>query len=156
MRALVLRLAAHPSRNCASAMQASRSSSSSTSVDRFRSLRLMGSLPPFVGQYVARTVSGAFPPRKFPSPRRCQSHRRRNDVSLLAYDGKRAALFTAMKLFSCLCDQLLFFESVSCIRCGRRLAYLPDRGMVAPIRPALGTDELVTAEADTAPAAPYR
>ena len=35
-----------------------------------------------------------------------------------------------MKLFSCVCEQLVFFESVACIRCGRTLAFVPDRGLV--------------------------
>jgi hypothetical protein len=47
-----------------------------------------------------------------------------------------------MKLFSCVCGQLLFFESVTCTRCGRSLAFLPDRGVVtAVIRE--GSDERV-------------
>src|SRR5438477_3930873 len=35
-----------------------------------------------------------------------------------------------MKLFSCVCEQVVFFESVACIRCGRTLAFVPDRGAV--------------------------
>jgi hypothetical protein len=38
-----------------------------------------------------------------------------------------------MKLFSCVCDQILFFESVSCTRCGRALAFLPDRAVVTAV-----------------------
>src|SRR4051812_44595347 len=38
-----------------------------------------------------------------------------------------------MKLFSCVCQQVVYFESVSCTRCGRTLAFLPDRGVVAPL-----------------------
>jgi hypothetical protein len=38
-----------------------------------------------------------------------------------------------MKLFACTCQQILFFESVTCTRCGRTLAFLPDRGQVAPV-----------------------
>lgn len=39
-----------------------------------------------------------------------------------------------MKLFSCSnCDQLVFFESVSCTRCGQALAYLPDRELMSGI-----------------------
>jgi hypothetical protein len=38
-----------------------------------------------------------------------------------------------MKLFSCVCGQLLFFESVMCTRCKRTLAFLPDRGIVAAV-----------------------
>ena len=40
-----------------------------------------------------------------------------------------------MKLFSCVCQQLLFFESVTCTRCGRALAFLPDRLQVAVQEP---------------------
>jgi len=37
-----------------------------------------------------------------------------------------------MKLFSChACHALLFFESVSCVRCGHTLAYLPDAGLMS-------------------------
>ena len=38
-----------------------------------------------------------------------------------------------MKIFACVCEQVLFFESVTCTRCGRVLAFLPDRGVVAPL-----------------------
>jgi hypothetical protein len=38
-----------------------------------------------------------------------------------------------MKIFSCVCGQLLFFEGVTCTRCGRTLAYLPDRGILAAV-----------------------
>jgi hypothetical protein len=41
-----------------------------------------------------------------------------------------------MKLFSCVCEQLLFFESVACTRCGRALAFLPDRAAVVAMEPA--------------------
>src|SRR5689334_25046854 len=43
-----------------------------------------------------------------------------------------------MKLFHCACRQLLFFESVTCIRCGRALAFLPDRQQVAALEPHEG------------------
>lgn len=37
-----------------------------------------------------------------------------------------------MKLFTCQrCNQLLFFESVTCTSCGARLAYLPESGVVS-------------------------
>ena len=40
-----------------------------------------------------------------------------------------------MKSFSCSqCQQLLFFENVACTRCGTKLAYLPDRMIVSPIK----------------------
>ena len=42
-----------------------------------------------------------------------------------------------MKLFSChRCQQLVFFESSQCIRCGHPLAYLPDRDLVSALAPA--------------------
>ena len=34
----------------------------------------------------------------------------------------------SMKVFHCdHCGQLLFFENVNCVRCGRALAYVPER-----------------------------
>jgi hypothetical protein len=41
-----------------------------------------------------------------------------------------------MKLFACVCQQLLFFESVACTRCGRTLAFLPDRRQMAALEPS--------------------
>lgn len=44
---------------------------------------------------------------------------------------------SSMKLFACQrCQQILFFESVACTRCGAALAYLEDRRAVAAIEPA--------------------
>jgi hypothetical protein len=43
-----------------------------------------------------------------------------------------------MKIFACACDQLVFFESVTCTRCGRKLAFLPDRVQVAALEPVDG------------------
>ena len=41
-----------------------------------------------------------------------------------------------MKLFSCQrCQQIVFFESVQCTRCGLALAYLPDHGVVSGLEP---------------------
>ena len=40
-----------------------------------------------------------------------------------------------MKIFACACEQLVFFESVTCTRCGRTLAFLPDRQQVAALEP---------------------
>ncbi|MDB4937729.1 MAG: hypothetical protein JWP87_4701 [Labilithrix sp.] len=38
-----------------------------------------------------------------------------------------AARYAAVKVFHCdHCNQLLFFENVNCVRCGRALAYLPE------------------------------
>jgi hypothetical protein len=42
-----------------------------------------------------------------------------------------------MKLFTCQsCDQILFFENVSCTRCNHKLAYLPDRANLSALEPA--------------------
>jgi hypothetical protein len=42
-----------------------------------------------------------------------------------------------VKLFACSnCQQLVFFENVSCTRCGQALAYLPDREVLSGIEPA--------------------
>jgi hypothetical protein len=39
-----------------------------------------------------------------------------------------------MKLFTCQsCDQVVFFESVQCTRCGHILAYLPEKGIVSAV-----------------------
>ena len=39
-----------------------------------------------------------------------------------------------MKIFRCDgCEQVVYFESVRCTRCGRTLAFLPDRGVVAAV-----------------------
>jgi hypothetical protein len=43
-----------------------------------------------------------------------------------------------MKIFACVCQQLLFFESVTCTRCGRALAFLPDRRQVTALEPVEG------------------
>lgn len=47
-----------------------------------------------------------------------------------------------MKLFHCpSCQQRLFFESVECTGCGRRLAYVPDAQVITALEPAgVGTD----------------
>src|SRR4051812_4944914 len=47
-----------------------------------------------------------------------------------------------MKIFNCTkCEQVVYFESVQCVRCGHVLAYLPDRGtMSAVARDAGATD----------------
>lgn len=42
-----------------------------------------------------------------------------------------------MKVFHCdHCQQLVFFENVSCVRCGHALAYLPDADDIASLEPA--------------------
>lgn len=42
-----------------------------------------------------------------------------------------------MKSFHCNhCQQVVFFESVSCVNCGRRLAFLPDRHVMGALEPA--------------------
>lgn len=47
-----------------------------------------------------------------------------------------------MKLFSCQsCQQMVFFENVSCTSCGHVLGFAPDRGVVCALEPvAAGTD----------------
>jgi hypothetical protein len=46
-----------------------------------------------------------------------------------------------MKTFHCdHCGQPLFFENVQCLRCGSRLAFLPDRLALAAIEPVPGED----------------
>ena len=41
-----------------------------------------------------------------------------------------------MKLFSCqACGQLLYFENVSCVHCGRALGYLPDIASISALEP---------------------
>jgi hypothetical protein len=61
-----------------------------------------------------------------------------------------------MKLFSCQsCQQILYFESVQCTKCGHALAFLPDRGLVCAIEPAgSATPPLWTVAGD--PRATYR
>ena len=44
-----------------------------------------------------------------------------------------------MKLFTCTqCHQVVFFESVTCVHCGQRLAYLPDSNAIAALEPVYG------------------
>jgi hypothetical protein len=41
-----------------------------------------------------------------------------------------------MKLFECQhCQQLLYFENVQCVRCGRRLGYLSDAVTMSALEP---------------------
>ena len=44
-----------------------------------------------------------------------------------------------MRVFHCgQCDRLVFFENSACTSCGRTLAYLPDRAVMATIEPVVG------------------
>lgn len=46
-----------------------------------------------------------------------------------------------MRVFHCdHCGQLLFFENVNCVRCGRALAYVPELHDLASLDPAGGSD----------------
>ncbi|KMO28257.1 zinc-binding metallopeptidase family protein [Methylobacterium aquaticum] len=46
-----------------------------------------------------------------------------------------------MKLFQCQsCGNILYFENRSCQRCGHRLAYLPETGLLSALEPAGGED----------------
>jgi hypothetical protein len=52
-----------------------------------------------------------------------------------------------MNLFTCArCSQLLHFENATCLRCGTRLGFLPDRLRLSPIAP--GEDGLLVADLD--------
>ena len=48
-----------------------------------------------------------------------------------------------MKIFSCVCAQIVFFESISCIRCGRTLAFLPDRGALSAVEDDGAPEEMI-------------
>ncbi|MGE0384128.1 MAG: putative zinc-binding metallopeptidase [Gammaproteobacteria bacterium] len=43
-----------------------------------------------------------------------------------------------MKLFTCVCGQVLYFENVRCERCERRLGYLPGLEILSPLEPEDG------------------
>lgn len=44
-----------------------------------------------------------------------------------------------MKVFHChKCEELLFFENINCVRCGRALAYSPEAGRILSFEPAGG------------------
>jgi hypothetical protein len=62
-----------------------------------------------------------------------------------------------MKLFSCPhCHQLLFFESVTCVGCGRTLAFLPDRGVMSPLAEVAREAGVFWATSPAADGARYR
>src|SRR3954471_13802243 len=43
-----------------------------------------------------------------------------------------------MKIFHCgHCGQLVFFENTQCVKCGRTLAYLPDRTDMSALEPGI-------------------
>src|SRR5258706_8805889 len=45
-----------------------------------------------------------------------------------------------MRVFHCdHCGQLLFFENVNCVRCGRALAFVPELSAVASLDPTPGS-----------------
>jgi len=41
-----------------------------------------------------------------------------------------------MKTYTCICGQLIFFQNVACINCGRELGFLPDSLRLASLEPA--------------------
>jgi len=41
-----------------------------------------------------------------------------------------------VKTYSCVCGQLIFFQNVTCINCGRELGFLPDSLRLASLEPA--------------------
>lgn len=60
-----------------------------------------------------------------------------------------------MKTFHCThCQNLIFFENVRCLNCGRSLAFLPDRGLMAAL--SQDPDGLWRAELEGAGAPGYR
>jgi hypothetical protein len=62
-----------------------------------------------------------------------------------------------MRIFSCsVCQQLLFFENVTCSRCGHALAYLPEHRVVSALEPAGGAAGDWIALAPVAKGARYR
>jgi hypothetical protein len=60
-----------------------------------------------------------------------------------------------MKTFHCThCQNLIFFENVRCLNCGRPLAFLPDLGLMAALRE--GPDGVWRAESDAPESRGYR
>ena len=60
-----------------------------------------------------------------------------------------------MKIFKCgSCEQILFFESFVCTRCGHTLAFLPDHGVMSALEP--GSEGIWTAVAPSAMGEQYR
>ena len=60
-----------------------------------------------------------------------------------------------MKTFHCThCQNLIFFENVRCLNCGRSLAFLPDRGLMAALTQS--SDGLWRSEIPGAEAQGYR
>jgi hypothetical protein len=60
-----------------------------------------------------------------------------------------------MNTFHCThCQSLVFFENTQCLNCGEALAYLPDRGQMASVRPE--SDLLWNAEISPDNSLPYR
>ena len=49
-----------------------------------------------------------------------------------------------MKSFHCTCGQLIFFENVACIHCGRSLGFLPDLRVMSSLDPLENSDGLFT------------
>jgi hypothetical protein len=41
-----------------------------------------------------------------------------------------------MKTYSCVCGQLIFFQNVACVNCGRELGFLPDSLRLASLEAA--------------------
>jgi hypothetical protein len=60
-----------------------------------------------------------------------------------------------MKTYSCACGQLLFFQNVACVNCGRELGFLPDVRRLTSLEPA-GDGKWQPSGLDQPPAAAYR
>jgi len=70
-------------------------------------------------------------------------------------DHKPNALKSPMKTFHCShCQILVFFENIRCLNCGRSLAFLPDRRLMAALTP--GENGVWRAEMPSADPRPYR
>ena len=60
-----------------------------------------------------------------------------------------------MRIFTCsACQQITFFENVSCTNCGRALAYLPDHGVLSSFEPLEEASAAQAAPAEHGAAAP--
>lgn len=62
-----------------------------------------------------------------------------------------------MKLFSCQsCQQIVFFESVSCTKCGHALAFAPDRALMCALEPGAAAGTWMVVGDDAGDSASYR
>jgi len=50
-----------------------------------------------------------------------------------------------MKTFTCTCGNTLYFENTQCLKCGRKVGFLPDSLVVSALEPARGEGDLALA-----------